>query len=86
MSKILDSELVRRKPVEGSHGKVIGTTIVDSKLVCEIIQRIESMAGIEAFLVFTVTALDLAVVTRGIRANEFVAHSQLGSCIFKQRR
>ena len=35
------------------------------KLLCEIVQRIERVAGIEAFLVLTVAALHLTVVPRG---------------------
>ena len=31
------------------YGQVVGTAIVDGKLLCEIVQRIEGMAGIEAF-------------------------------------
>ena len=31
------------------YGQVVGTAIVDGNLLCEIVQRIESMAGIEAF-------------------------------------
>ena len=37
LSKILDKELKRRKPVERSHREVVGTAVVDSKLVCEIL-------------------------------------------------
>ena len=44
------------------------------------------MAGIESFLIFAVTALDLAVVPRRIRTNQFVPDIQLGSRSFKQRR
>ena len=38
LSNKLDSELVGRKPVKRSHGQVVGTAIVDSKLLCEIVQ------------------------------------------------
>ena len=41
--------------------------IVDGKLLYEIVQRIEGMAGIEAFLVLVMAALDFAVMARGIR-------------------
>ena len=40
LSNKLDSELVGRKPVKRPHGQVVGTAIVDSKLLCEIVQRI----------------------------------------------
>ena len=38
MSKILDRELARRKPVKGPHGEVDGAAVVDSKLFGEVIQ------------------------------------------------
>ena len=63
----MDSELVGRKPVERSHGQVVGTAIMDGKLLCEIVQRIEGVAGIKAFLVLAMAALDFAVMARGIR-------------------
>ena len=50
-----------------SHGQVVGTAIVDGKLLCEIVQRIEGVAGIEALLVLAMAALDFAVIARGIR-------------------
>ena len=59
---------------------------MDGKLCSEIIQRIEFMAGIKAFLVLTVTALDLAVVPWRVWTNQFVTNSKLRSCFFKQRR
>ena len=67
-----------------SHGQVVGTAIVDGKLLCEIVQRIEGMAGIEAFPVLAMAALDFAVMARGIRTNGLVLNAQLGSSLFKQ--
>ena len=80
----MDSELVGRKPVKRPHGQVVGTAIVDSKLLCEIVQRIEGMAGIKAFLILAMAALDFVVMARGIRMNELVPNAQLGSSLFKQ--
>ena len=45
---------------------------MNGKLLCEIIQRIESVAGVKTFLILAVAALDLAVVPWRIWANEFV--------------
>ena len=67
MSNKLGSELIERKPVKRPYGQVVGTAIVDSKLLCETVQRIEGMAGIEAFPVLAMAALDFAVMARGIR-------------------
>ena len=80
----MDSELVGRKPVKRSHGQVVGTAIVDGKLLCEIVQRIEGMAGIKAFLILAMAALDFVVMARGIRTNELVPNAQFGSSLFKQ--
>lgn len=44
------------------------------------------MAGIEAFLILTVAALDLSVVARRIGANQFMPDPQFGSRLLKQRR
>ena len=63
----MDSELIGRKPVKRPHGQVVGTAIVDSKLLCEIVQRIEGVAGIKVFLLLAMAALDFAVMSRGIR-------------------
>ena len=51
LSNILNSEFRRRKPSERSHRKVVGTTVMNGELLCEIIQRVKSVAGIEAFLI-----------------------------------
>ena len=67
LSNKLDSELIGKKPVKRPHGQVVGTAIVDGNLLCEIVQRIEGMAEIEAFPVLAMAALDFAVMARGIR-------------------
>ena len=59
---------------------------MDRKLLCEIVQRIECVAGIEAFLVLTVAALHLTVVPRRIRANQLMPDAQLSSRPLKQSR
>ena len=59
---------------------------MDRKLLCEIVQRIECVAGIEALLVLTVAALHLTVVPRGIRANQLMPDAQLSSRPLKQSR
>ena len=86
LSNILDSELSGRQPAEGSHGQVVRATVVDSKLLCKVIQGIERAARVEAFLILTVAALDLAVVPRRIGANQFMPDPQFGSRLLKQRR
>ena len=58
--------------MEGPHREAVGAAVVDRKLLCEIVQRIECVAGIEALLVLTVAALHLTVVPRGIRAYQLM--------------
>ena len=59
---------------------------MDRKLLCEIVQRIECVAGIEALLVLAVAALNLAVVPRCIRTDQLMPDAQFSSSFFKQRR
>ena len=59
---------------------------MDRKLLCEIVQRIEGVAGIETFLVLTVAALHLTVVPRGIWANQLMPDAQLSGRPLKQSR
>ena len=71
--------------MERSHGEVVRTAVVCSKLFFKVFKRIERMAGIEPFLILTVAALDLAVVSRCIGTNQLVANAQLGGGFLKQR-
>ena len=64
--------------MERSHGEVVGAAVVDSELLCKVVQRIERMAGIEALLVLAVAALNLAVVPRRIRTDQLMPDTQLG--------
>ena len=58
---------------------------MSGKLFFKVLKRIERMAGIEPFLILTVAALDLAVVSRCIGTNQLVANAQLGGGFLKQR-
>ena len=62
LSNILDDELVRGKPVEGSHGEVVGTAVMDGELLGEVVQGIKAVAGIEVLLALPVAALHFPVV------------------------
>ena len=86
LSNILDSKFYRRKPLERSHWQAVGAAIVDGKLLCKVPKGIKFVAGIEALLIFAVTALHLAVVSWRIRADQLVPDAQLSSGFFKQRR
>ena len=73
----MDSEVKGGKPTERPHGKVVGAAVMDSKLFCKVIQGKEGMAGVEAFLVFPVAALHLAVVPGRIGTDQLVADPQI---------
>lgn len=70
--------------MKGSHGKIIGPPVVDGELFGKVVQREERMGVIKAFLVFSVASFDLAVVAGGVRTNQLVPDSQLGSGCFEQ--
>ena len=76
MSNILDGELQRRKPTERSHGEVIGAAVVDSELLCEVVQRIKEVAGVKSFLVLPVASLHLSVMAWRVGPNELVPDAQ----------
>ena len=75
---------VWRKPLERPHRKVVGAAVVDSERICKVVKRVKAVTGVEAFLVFSVAALHLTVMSWSIRADEFVLDSQLSSGILKQ--
>ena len=64
-------------------GKLFGAAVVDGKLFGEVVQGIKAVAGIKTFLVFPVAALHLAVVARGVGADELVADAQVGGGLLK---
>lgn len=72
---MLDKELKRRTPSKRSHRKIVGAAIMDSKLLLKISQGEERVARIEAFLIFSVTALHLAVMSGSIRADQFMLNT-----------
>ena len=59
---------------------------MDSKLICEIVQGEKAVTGVEAFLIFSVTAFHLAVVAGRVGTDKLVANPQFGSSGFKECR
>ena len=84
LSNILDSELTWRTPCEGPYGKVIGAAVMDGELLIKIVQRIKTVAGIEAFLVLPVAALHFSVVPWCVGTDELVVYTELCSGSLKQ--
>lgn len=58
--------LGRGFPIKRAHGEIIVFSAVNSKLLFKVIKRVECVGSIEVFVVFTVRALDLAVVSRRV--------------------
>ena len=71
--------------MERPHGKVVGTAVMDGKLLFEVCKGIKAAAGIETLLVLTVAALYLAIVTGRIGTNQLVLNAQLCSGLLKER-
>ena len=69
--------------MKGPHGEVDGAAVVDSKLFGEVIQRVKVVAGVKPFLVLPVAAFHLAVVPGRVRADELMAGTRQGSCLFE---
>lgn len=59
---------------------------MSGELYSKVVEGEEGVGIVETFLVFPVAAFDLAVMARGIRANELVADAQRESGGFKERR
>ena len=78
LSNILDREFRGRKPAERPHREVVGVAVVDSKLLCKVVQRVKAVAGVKAFLILPVTALHFTVVAWRVRTDEFMPYTKLG--------
>ena len=57
--------------------------MVSSELYTKIGERVKTMCIIKAFLVFSMAALNLAVVAWRVGADELVADAQLAGGLFK---
>ena len=83
LSNILDSDFSGSHPAEGPHGQVVRAAVVDGELLCKVVERKERAARVEAFLILAVAALDLAVVARRVRTDQFMPDIQFGGRFFK---
>ena len=57
---------------------------MDGELFREVVQGVKAVAGIEAFLILPMVALDLSIMTGGIGADELVSDTQRGNGGLKQ--
>ena len=86
LSNILDGELVRRGPVKRSHREVVGAAVMDSELLGEVIEGVETVIGVKAFLVLSMASFHLAVVTRRVRTDQLMTDTKLSNSFLKQGR
>lgn len=57
---------------------------MDSELLSKVVQRIKTVAGIEAFLILPVAAFHFSVVSECIGTDKFVTDTPLSGSCFKQ--
>ena len=81
----MDRELGGGKPAKESHRKVVGTAVIDSKLLFKVCKGIKAVTRIKALLALTVAALNLTIMPWGIRSDELVANAKFLRCRLKQR-
>lgn len=72
-------------PVERPHGEVVILPLSDSQLFLKILKGIEGVAGIEFFIVLSMTALHFPVVPGGVGLNELMPDAELLQGGFKER-
>ena len=70
--------------MERPHGKVVGTAVMDSKLLFEVCKRIKTAAGIETLLVLAVAALNFSVVSGRIGLNQFMLDPKFSKSSLKE--
>ena len=72
-------------PVERPHGEGVILPLSDSQLFLKILKGIEGVAGIEFFIVLSMTALHFPVVSGGVGLNELMPDAELLQGGFKER-
>ena len=86
MLYIKSKEFSRREKVQRPHRAIIGSSLVRSELRTKIGERIKSVRVVEAFLILSVTSLNLAVVPRSVGTNKLVPYPKLFRGKLKSRR
>ena len=76
--------LGRSFPIKRAHGEIIVFSAVNSKLLFKVVKRVECVSGIKIFVVFTVAALDLAVMSGCVGLDELVLYATLFEARLKQ--
>ena len=80
-------DIVRRLPVERTHGEIITLPLTYGDLFRKIVKRTETVRSIEFFVIFPVTAFNFAVMSWCERSDLFVLDPpQLFKRFFEERR
>ncbi len=67
-----------RAPIEGTHGEIVVCALPDCQQLFEVVKGIELVTSIEVFVIFSVAALNLAVMPGCVGLDPLVPDSQLG--------
>ena len=59
---------------------------MDSELLGEVIEGVETVIGVKAFLVLSMASFHLAVVTRRVRTDQLMTDTKLSNSFLKQGR
>lgn len=78
-------EFIGRSPLKRTRRTVVGASLVGSELPGKVGEGVEAVRVIEELLIFTMAALDLAVVARRIRTNQLVPDAKVGRRGLKER-
>ena len=72
-------------PVEWAHREIVVFSVPDGKLFLEVSEGIELVVGVEILIIFTVTALNLAVMPRRERLDAHMLDTESIQRRFKER-
>ena len=65
---------MRREPIKRPHREVIRAAVMDSELLGEVNEGVETVTGVKALLVLPVAALHLAIVWGCVGTNKLMAN------------
>ena len=73
-------------PVQRAHGEVVIASVVNGKLLFEVLKGMETVGSIKVFVVFSVRTFHFAVVPRSIGTDELMSYPQLFEARLKERK
>ena len=73
LDRVVTKDLDWRAPAEGTHRKFVAVSLVGSELPTKVVERVEGMLIVKAFLVLPVAAFHLAVMAGRVRPDQLVS-------------